>query len=461
VEILTVTSPVNNEIYCERPCSTDYELQATVERAFLAKSVWATYSLEQRIAICEFMLTYFERNRAEIAVELSWQMGRPVTQAIGEISVMAERARYMMSIAESSLATIEIESSATCARYIQRDPLGVACIIAPWNYPYLTAINSIVPALLAGNSVVLKHSAQTPLCAERFVTAFQEAGLPPGVFSSLILTHDQVAQLVQNEMVDYVAFTGSVVGGQKIQAAAVDRFIPIGLELGGKDPAYVRHDADLDYTVSQLVDGAFFNSGQSCCGIERIYVQSQCFDKFVELYVDKVNQYNLGNPLSDDVTLGPMVSVAAANAARDQLRSALNQGATALIDSQKFSLTHLPESFLAPQVLIDVNHSMSLMVEESFAPIIGIMPVQGDQDAVALMNDSDFGLTASVWTRDMDVAKQLGGKIKTGTFFLNRCDYLDPALVWTGLKNSGRGYSLSSLGFEQLTRAKSFNLSVK
>jgi acyl-CoA reductase-like NAD-dependent aldehyde dehydrogenase len=458
MQLFQTISPADNLVYCERYYTQDDELSGVLERARSAQALWKTSKLSERIEICERFLLYFELHADEIAMELSMQMGRPKSQAKNELVGMADRARYMMSIAERSLAPINIEDSTEFTRYIQRDPLGVVFVIAPWNYPYLTAINSIIPALLAGNSVVLKHSLQTPLCAERFVTAFTSAGLPMGVFSSVMLTHEQVEKTIQSEMIDYVVFTGSVAGGLSIQRAANNRFIPVGLELGGKDPAYVRSDVDLSFAVSQLVDGAFFNSGQSCCGVERIYVHHDVFDDFIEAYVSEIDYYRLGHPLEEGVNLGPMVSARASAWARSQVQNALTQGATALVDSQKFATGDLHPAYMPPQVLIDVNHNMSLMSEESFAPIVGIMSVRSDRDAVTLMNDSEFGLTASVWTEDDQVARTLGNEIRTGTFYQNRCDYLDPALVWTGVKRSGRGYSLSSLGFEQLTQAKSFHL---
>lgn len=458
MDTITVISPVNNKPYCARPVTTDSDLQRILAAAVTAQRDWSGCDLIERIAICERMLAYFEENKDDIATELAWQMGRPVHQAVHEVRGMAERARYMMSIAETALAPVNIESSASCERYIQRDPLGVILVVAPWNYPYLTAINCIVPALLSGNAVLLKHSAQTPLCGERFAESLVAAGLPDGVFSSVILSHQQISSLIQDDTIQYVTFTGSVTGGRHIQAAAVKRFIPVGLELGGKDPAYVRYDAPLESTVDSLVDGAFYNSGQSCCGIERIYVHKDCFDKFVELFVSKVQQYTLGDPHDTMVDLGPMVSVAAANSAREQVHAAVQQGAKALIDPICFDLSDLPDSFMAPQVLINVNHDMAIMTEESFAPIIGIMSVSDDEEALSLMNDSEFGLSASIWTQDKQAALVIGDNIHTGTFFLNRCDYLDPALAWTGVKNSGRGYSLSRLGFEQLTRAKSYHL---
>lgn len=458
MESFQTISPADGSVYCERNYTLDNELTGVLARSRAAQVLWNTSNVSERIEICKRFLSYFELHTDEIAVELSMQMGRPKSQAKNELIGMADRARYMMSIAEHSLAPINIEDSTEFSRYIQRDPLGVVFVIAPWNYPYLTAINSIIPALLAGNSVVLKHSLQTPLCAERFVSAFTYAGLPADVFSSVMLSNLQVEKTIQSDAVDYVVFTGSVAGGLSIQKAASSRFIPVGLELGGKDPAYVRSDADLSYTVSQLVDGAFYNSGQSCCGVERIYVHHDIFDDFIEAYVSEINHYRLGHPLAEGVNLGPMVSEIASAWARSQVQSALSQGATALVDSQKFATGDLHPAYMPPQVLIDVDHTMSLMSEESFAPIVGIMSVRSDRDAVTLMNDSEFGLTASVWTEDDQAARAIGNEIRTGTFFQNRCDYLDPALVWTGVKQSGRGYSLSSLGFAQLTQAKSFHL---
>jgi acyl-CoA reductase-like NAD-dependent aldehyde dehydrogenase len=335
----------------------------------------------------------------------------------------------------------------------------VVFTVAPWNYPYLTAVNSVVPALLAGNAVVLKHSAQTPLCAERFAEAFEAAGLPEGVFQFLHIGHRDTERIIASPAVDYVAFTGSVEAGHAVQRAASERFINLGLELGGKDPAYVRADADLEHAAENLVDGAFYNSGQSCCGIERIYVHASLHDAFVERFVELTRRYVVGNPLDRETTLGPMVRGSAADFVRGQVRDAVAAGARALLGPAEFGREDEAGSpYLAPQVLIDVDHSMRVMTEESFGPVIGIMRVDGDDQAVALMNDSAFGLTASVWTEDEDAATSLGDRVDTGTWFMNRCDFLDPALAWTGVKDSGRGCSLSRLGYEVLTRPKSYHL---
>jgi acyl-CoA reductase-like NAD-dependent aldehyde dehydrogenase len=316
----------------------------------------------------------------------------------------------------------------------------------------------VIPALAAGTVVLLKHSAQTPLCAERFQEAFDEAGLPPGVFQHLHLGHEATLRLVGSGAAQLVAFTGSVKGGHAVQAAAGNAFIATNLELGGKDPAYVRHDADLAHAIENLVDGACFNSGQSCCGIERIYVHERLHDDFVAGYAELAGKYVLDDPTRPETNLGPMVRAAAADFARDQVAQAVAQGARALIDPQRFPRERRGSAYMAPQCLVDVTHGMRVMREESFAPIVGIMKVRDDEEAIRLMNDSEFGLTASVWTRDEEAARRIGERLETGTVFMNRCDYLDPALAWAGVKNSGRGCALSRLSYAHLTRPKSFHL---
>jgi acyl-CoA reductase-like NAD-dependent aldehyde dehydrogenase len=315
-----------------------------------------------------------------------------------------------------------------------------------------------VPALLAGNAVILKMAQQTPLVAERYAEAFKAAGLPDGVFQFLHMSHEQTARVIADPRVGFVAFTGSVPGGHAVQQAAAARFVATGLELGGKDPAYVRADAPFDHTVENLVDGTYFNSGQSCCGVERIYVARALFRRFVDAFVDLAKQYRLGNPLDKATTLGPMVRADAANLVRSQIREAMSKGAKALIDAKAFPADKEGTPYLAPQALVDVDHSMQVMTEESFGPVVGIMPVDSDEEAIRLMNDSRYGLTASIWTADADAAVKIGDRIETGTCFMNRCDYLDPALAWTGVKDSGRGCTLSQLGFEAFTRPKSFHL---
>jgi acyl-CoA reductase-like NAD-dependent aldehyde dehydrogenase len=390
-----------------------------------------------------------------LAEELTWQIGRPLSQSPGELRRgFHERAIFMCDVAEKTLEDVQVEPKSGFQRFIRREPLGVVFVIAPWNYPWLTSVNAVVPALLAGNSVILKMAAQTPLVAERYREAFRVAGLPDGVFQFLHLDHGQVAKVIGDSRIGFVAFTGSVPGGHAVQRAAAGRFIATGLELGGKDPAYVRADAPLEATVENLVDGAFFNSGQSCCAVERIYVDRKIYQPFVDAFVALTRQYRLGNPLERETTLGPTVRTAAADAVRAQIQEAVHKGAKRLLNmGDKPGTPYLP-----PEVLVNVNHGMALMREETFGPAIGIMPVAGDEEAIALMNDSRYGLTASIWTTDAEAAVRIGDRVDTGTWYMNRCDYLDPALAWTGVKDSGRGCTLSRLGLETFTRPKSFHL---
>ncbi len=457
-EVFQTISPVDGRVYAERPLAGDADVATALDRAQAAQRGWRAAGLAARLRVLSDAVDAFVADAPAIAEELTWQMGRPISQAPGEVRGFEERARHMIEIAPDALADIAAAPMDGFERFIRREPHGVVFVLAPWNYPYLTSVNSIIPALAAGNAVILKPSHQTPLTAERFAAAFAKAGLPDGVFQYLYLDHAKAATLMAQDGIGFVAFTGSVAGGRAVQHALSDRFAGTGLELGGKDPAYVRADADLDLAVETLVDGAFFNSGQSCCGIERIYVQKPIFQKFVDAYADLVKQYNLGNPLENEVNLGPMARTSLAEEVRVHTESAISAGARPLIDSGGFPAAAPGSPYIAPQVLIDVSHDMRIMREETFGPVVGIMPVGSDDEAIALMNDSDYGLTASVWTQDVAAAKHIGDEVETGTWFMNRCDYLDPALAWTGVKNSGRGCTLSRVGYEQLTRPKSFHL---
>ena len=450
----TIT-PVDGSVYVERGLASNPAVDRALFMAVKAQKAWKQVPVAERAAVCRRMAEWCVARAEELATELSWQMGRPVTQSPGELKRgFHERALYMCSIAEQTLGDVTIPEKSGFQRFIRREPLGVVLVVAPWNYPWLTSVNAVVPALLAGNSVILKMAAQTPLVAERYAEAFKAAGLPEGVFQFLHLDHAQVARIISDSRISFVAFTGSVPGGHAVQRAAATRFIGTGLELGGKDPAYVRADADLKFSIENLVDGAYFNSGQSCCGIERIYVQKPLYKNFVEGFVELARQYRLGNPLDRGTTLGPLVRTQAADSVRAQIRQAVKKGARALLQ-----LKDKPRSpYLPPEVLVNVDHGMDVMVEESFGPVVGIQSVKDDEEAIALMNDSRYGLTASIWTQDPEVALRIGERVETGTWFMNRCDYLDPALAWTGVKDSGRGCTLSRLGLETFTRPKSFHL---
>ncbi|WP_420104364.1 aldehyde dehydrogenase family protein [Bosea sp. (in: a-proteobacteria)] len=447
-------SPVDGRELARRRYADDGAIAAALMQARHTQRGWALTPLAERVAAAMAFVDALLAMNDEIVPELAWQIGRPIRYG-GEARGLEERGRRMAALAQDALAPVVPSERPGTRRRIERRPVGLVLVVAPWNYPYLTAINTIVPALIAGNAVILKAASQALLTGDRFQMAAVAAKLPPGLFQSLILSHDATLAMIATGAVDHVNFTGSVPAGRSIARAAGEGMVGLGLELGGKDAAYVRSDAAIDVAVPALVDGAFFNSGQCCCGVERIYVHHSLYDRFVEAYVAEVGAYRLGNPLEPETTLGPMAHARFADLVREQTAQALSAGARACVETSRFpeGRTHGP--YLAPQVLVDVDHGMDVMRDESFGPIVGIMKVADDSEAIFLMNDSRFGLTASIWSADLQQADRLGDAVEAGTVFVNRCDYLDPDLAWTGLKESGRGISLSSLGYAALTRPRS------
>jgi acyl-CoA reductase-like NAD-dependent aldehyde dehydrogenase len=463
-ELITI-SPIDGRPVVRRAYASEAQISQALANAQGAQLAWHALGIQARGRIVAAAVDHVVAAKDEIARAITIQMGRPLRDAPGEVDGFAARARHMIAIADDALAPIAAPAQPGFTRFISREPIGVALTIAPWNYPLLTAVNSIVPARMAGNTVILKHSDQTPLCAELIDRAFRDAGAPRGVFQYLHASHDITQRLIRAPEIGYVSFTGSVRGGRIVEESAAGRFIGVGLELGGNDPAYVREDANLDAAAETLVDGAFFNAGQSCCGIQRIYVARGVHDAFVERAAALTHRYVLGNPLQLDTTLGPVVRARAAAEIREVVAQAVGAGAVNVIDNSHFkkaseSSLNASESscYVAPALLTQVDHRMRIMSEECFGPVAGIMPVDSDEQAIALMNDSPYGLTAAVFTQDEAAALHIGGQVRAGTFFMNRCDYLDPALAWTGVKQSGRGVSLSKLGYESLTQAKSFHL---
>ncbi|MEX3017922.1 aldehyde dehydrogenase family protein [Gymnodinialimonas hymeniacidonis] len=454
MSVLRCISPIDGTVFAERETLSIDAAKVKIADLRQEQTAWAARPLQERIDLVMAGVAAIGAMNDDIVPELAQMMGRPVRYG-GEFGGFNERASHMAEIAEGALADIEVGEDETFRRYIKRIPHGVVFVVAPWNYPYMTAINTVAPALIAGNSVALKHATQTLLVGERMAQAFHSAGVPEDVFANIFLDHETTSDLIAGNAFDFINFTGSVGGGAAMEKAAAGTFTGVGTELGGKDPGYVMDDADLDAAVDTLIDGAMFNSGQCCCGIERIYVHESLFDAFVDKAVAIVNDYTLGNPLDEATTLGPMANARFADEVRAQIAEAVADGATAHVETFQ---ADDGGAYLTPQILTNVTHKMRVMRDESFGPVVGIMPVKDDDEAIALMNDSQFGLTASLWTSDVDRAAHVGDRIETGTVFMNRADYLDPGLCWTGCKNTGRGGGLSVIGYHNLTRPKSYHL---
>ncbi len=455
-----ITSPIDGLPAYSFELLDDAEVARRLTLASGTARAWRDTALSERIALCRGMLRAYAAHLDENARAITRMMGKPITQSRDEFErTMVERVEHLCAIAGEALADEVLPPSPGFQRFIRHEPVGVVLDIAAWNYPLVIAVNVIVPAVLAGNAVLVKHASQTALVAQQFERAFFEAGAPMGLVQAMPMDHATTARLIDSRALGYVSFTGSVRGGHEIyRTLAQQNFIAAGLELGGKDPALVLEDADVAFAAENLVDGAFYNAGQSCCGIERIYVADSRYDEFVEAFVSHARRYVMGDPQDAATTLGPLVDEKSADAVRGQVARARAAGARLLIGDANFEVPDRTRCNLAPQVLVDVDHSMDLMVEETFGPAIGIMRVANENEGMALVNDSPYGLTASLWTADLDRGQRLAEDVEAGTVYVNRCDYLDPGLAWTGVKDSGFGCSLSKLGFRSVTRPKSYHL---
>jgi acyl-CoA reductase-like NAD-dependent aldehyde dehydrogenase len=452
----TVDDPFTGEAACTLELAGEAEIERTLDRARGAARASRRTSVEDRVALCDRALAAFEGRAGEISADITRQMGKPLSQAQGELKGTAERWRHMQAIAKDALADLVLPEKRGFERRIVKEPLGVVLDLPAWNYPLLTAVNAIVPAVLAGDAVVVKHSPRTPLCGEHFARAFREAGAPEGLVQAIFVDYATAERIVGDPRVDAVLFTGSVLGGHRIQAAAKDRFMHVGLELGGNDPAYVAEDAELKSTVENVVDGAIYNAGQSCCAVERVYVHASVYDRFVEACEPLVRAYVTGDPKDDATTLGPIAQPWHPKELAELVADAEARGAKIVAGGRVRDVGGKGRFFEAT-LLRDVPQDARLMRQESFGPILAIAKVAGDDEALAKMNDSRLGLTASVWTADRDRAARLARDLEYGTVYMNRCDALDPALPWTGVKDSGRGVTLSALGFDALTRPKAIH----
>jgi acyl-CoA reductase-like NAD-dependent aldehyde dehydrogenase len=452
----TVDNPYTGDVAVTVEQTPPAQLDAVLARARSAARALRAMSVKERVALVLRACEAMERRTEEIARDITRQMGKPLSQARGEVSGMAGRLRHMASIAEETLADTVLPPKEGFERRIVREPLGVVLDLPAWNYPLLTAVNAVAPAVLAGNAVVVKHSPRTPLCGEHFARAFTEAGGPEGVVQAVFLDYSRTEALVGDARVDHVLFTGSVHGGHRIQAAAKDRFLHVGLELGGNDPAYVAADCDLQKTVENIVDGATYNAGQSCCAVERVYVHDSLYERFLEAAEPLVRAYVMGDPQGEQTTLGPIAQPGHPGELQAFVDDATARGARRVCGGRATQVDGKGRFFEAT-LLRDVPAEARLMREEAFGPLLPVTRVASDEEALERMNASSLGLTASVWTQDRERAERLARSLEFGTVYMNRCDSLDPALPWSGVKDSGRGVTLSTLGLEALTRPKALH----
>ncbi|KAH0422097.1 aldehyde dehydrogenase [Colletotrichum camelliae] len=460
VEVLTTISPTTNDPILTRNGISQADLDELPNTATKAFESWSKTSLADRQKIVKTALKLLLNLKDDLAQELTVQMGRPIAYTGVEVATAVKRAEYLLKISDEVLKDTDGEAEKGFKRFIRKVPVGPVLVIFAWNYPYLILVNSLIPALLAGNTVILKPSPQTPTIVERVAKVFEEAGLPAGVIQHFHCgSPTLIESIVRNPKIKLVALTGSVAGGLAVQQAAADRVVNVGLELGGKDPAYIRGDVDIDWAAAEIVDGAVFNSGQSCCSVERVYVADEIHDAFVEAVQKVLKGYVLGDPFDKGTHVGPVISKRSKETIEAHVQDAVAKGAKdATPENESFANPPPKGNFVKPTLLTGVDHSMTVMTEETFGPVIPVMRVKNDDEAVRLMNDSEFGLTASIWTKDTDRGYELADQVEAGTVFVNRCDFPSPDLAWTGWKNSGKGQTLSRFGFDQFVKLKSYHL---
>ncbi|EJP69489.1 aldehyde dehydrogenase [Beauveria bassiana ARSEF 2860] len=460
VEVINTISPTTGEVVITRNGASSTDLDLLPKVATEAFQSFRKTTLKERQEIVKKFLQGLADREAELAEELTVQMGRPIAFTGKEITTAVKRGEYLLKISGEALQDTDGEAEKGFKRFIRKVPVGPVLVIFAWNYPYLILVNSLVPAILAGNSVILKPSPQTPTIVERVSEIFAAAGLPQGVLQYFHCGSPSTMEtIVRDPRIELVCFTGSVAGGLSVQKAAADRIVNIGLELGGKDPAYVRSDVDIDWAAEEIVDGSIFNSGQSCCSLERVYVDESIHDAFVEAVQKVLKGYKLGDPFDKTTHVGPVISSRSKDAIEGHIKDAVSKGAKdATPANETFDSLPAKGNFVKPTLLTGVDHSMTVMTEETFGPVIPVMKVKSDAEAIKLMNDSEFGLTASIWTKDTDKGYELAEDVEAGTVFVNRCDYPSPDLAWTGWKNSGRGQTLSKFGFDAFVKLKSFHL---
>lgn len=452
----SVTSPVDGSTYVTRFYADGTAIEAALTRARAALPSWRRVPLAERLAVLLRFGEEMKARAAPLAEMVAWQIGRPLWQA-DETPRLALIGQLLADVAPETLADVPYPSDENIRRYARPVAGGLHLSICAWNYPTAMLGYLITAPLAAGNVVVFKHSPQTPLIAEVAEEAFRAAGGPEGVFQSLHLDHADAERLIASGAFNAVNFIGSVAGGRRVHAAAAGTFTQVHLELGGKDPTYVRADADLEAAIPQIAEGTYSNAGQSCCSVERIYVDQAIHGRFVDALVAETAKWTVGHPIGEKPMVGPVVRASAADTIRDLTESAVRAGARRLMP-QDGKAAGLGAAYIAPEVLVGVDHGMQIMRDELFGPVACIQSVGGDDEALRLMNDSDFGLSASIWTQDIDRGVALLDEVEAGTVYLNRCDHADLHLPWGGIKNSGLGRTNGRAGLTEATAAKAYHV---
>ena len=451
---LKIFNPATAEHIVDVPADDAASVEKKSAQARAAQPRWAATPLAERKAcMVRFRALLVERIES-LAHTLTSEMGKPIKQARNEISGLLGRIDFFLEKVEMATAAETVMNEGSMTERISHDPLGVIANISAWNYPYFVGGNVFVPALLTGNAVLYKPSEFATLTGWHITRLLHEAGIPQDVFIPLIGTGEVGAALLAQQL-EGVFFTGSYATGAKIAATVGPRMIRMQLELGGKDPTYVCEDADVKVAAESLADGAMYNTGQSCCSVERIYVHEGVYDAFVEAFMVTVRGFRIGDPLDEATYIGALTRAPQLDLLESQVADAVAKGARLLSGGERIRKVG---NWFEPTVLVDVNHSMELMREESFGPVIGIQKVAGDGEAVALMNDTRYGLTAGVFTRDAARAEALLARVNAGSVYWNCCDRVSPRLPWSGLGDSGMGVTLSTYGIQTFTRPKAWHL---
>jgi acyl-CoA reductase-like NAD-dependent aldehyde dehydrogenase len=452
--MLKIHNPATGALIAEVPEATATSVAASAAAARAAQPAWAATPLAQRIKVMQRFRAALEAQVDTLAATLTKEVGKPIRQARNEINGLLARIDFFNAQVEAALAPQQVFDEGGTREVMGLDPLGVVANISAWNYPYFVGGNVFVPALLTGNAVLYKPSEFSTLTGLHIDRLLHEAGVPADVFITLV-GRGEVGAALLAQNVDGVYFTGSHATGARIAAAVGPRFIKLQLELGGKDPTYVAEDADVKSAAESLADGAMYNTGQSCCSVERIYVHERIHDAFVAAFVETVKGFRIGDPTSEETYIGAITRAPQLETLEAQVADAVSRGATLRAGGSRIQAAG---NWFQPSVLTEVNHTMALMKEESFGPVIGIQKVRSDAEALALMNDTRYGLTAGVFTRDEARAQAILSKVNAGTVYWNCCDRVSPRLPWSGHGDSGVGLTLSTYGIEAFTRPRAWHL---